>query len=491
MPNCTKKVVFATSNRRDKYRPLTDYAVASKGFVFWLDFEKERSEVEKIFRTPGYTVGTSLMGYANTGDEANSVANPHGIGYVTSELYANGSFWSSFPNKTYTQAPGKAIKAEPGKVYAHIMWSDGDNLEFDQNPLYKFWHDPARGTIPVATALAPALQELNSPLLDWYYSKMTPNDELMAVPGVQYIFMQDYNDRLFPAWCRLTRDWCAGAGFHTGHLWMMPIPSVKYTTYMTTCGFDAVLAEGWRVKTGFPTQTDTIGATNAGDLFLQITKIKPDPQKPVFTGFTCICQGFYHNGDRAYSEVKGVIGRVEAAFPGQYVFLLPKDKSATIRAYYDGINLQQIEAQPGVSDGLSAVSAGGGENQFTVTERDGVRCWLVAKPTTPNYFYLDVDDRFRPKAGQTLEIQLEYLDIGTGEVLLEYDSTDIRAGLGGAYKSYPYPLRRANTGRWQKARFYVKDAGFGSLQNLGADFRFCNRGDELLIRAVRVQRMAP
>src|SRR5215471_10647463 len=223
------------------------------------------------------------------------------------------------------------------------------------------------------------------------------------------------------------------------------------------------------------------------DLFEQITKIKPDPQRPVFNGFTCLVAGYYHNDARAYSEVKGVLDRVEAAFPGRYVFLLPKDKSATIRAYYDSIDLQQIEAQPSVTNGLSALA--GNDGKFTITERDGVRCWLVAKPTTPNYFYLDADDRFRPKPGQTLEIELEYLDIGSGEVALEYDSIDIRATLGGAYKSYPYVLRRANTGRWQKARFLVNDAGFGGSQNMGADFRFCNRGDELLIRAVRVRRI--
>ena len=72
------------------------------------------------------------MGYANTGDNANKVANPFGIGCMTSDLYANGSFWSSFPDKTYTQTPGRAIDAQPGKIYTSIMWSDGDNLQFDK-----------------------------------------------------------------------------------------------------------------------------------------------------------------------------------------------------------------------------------------------------------------------------------------------------------------------------------------------------------------------
>src|SRR5258708_5717229 len=141
------------------------------GLKDFLDFNTEQAEIEKIFQTKGYGLGTSMMGYANTGDAANAIANHHGIGYVVSCLFANGSYWSSFPNKTHMQTPGRVVPVQPGNIYAHIKWSDGDNLEMDQNPLYKFWHDPTRGTIPVATELAPALQELNSPLLDWYYSK--------------------------------------------------------------------------------------------------------------------------------------------------------------------------------------------------------------------------------------------------------------------------------------------------------------------------------
>lgn len=56
-----------------------------------------------------------------------------------------------------------AVVAEKGKVYVSLLWSDVDNLQFDQNMLYKAWKDPARGSIPVGTALSPALQELNTP----------------------------------------------------------------------------------------------------------------------------------------------------------------------------------------------------------------------------------------------------------------------------------------------------------------------------------------
>jgi hypothetical protein len=274
------------------------------------------------------------MGYASTDDAANEVANRFGIGYVVSELYANGSFWSSFKNKTYTQAQGKAVKTEPGKIYASIMWSDGDNLEFDQNPLYKFWHDPARGEIPVATTLSPTLQELNSPLLDWYYSKMTTNDELMAGPtGVQFIYIRDFSDDLFPSWCRLTKEWCSDAGFHTARIWLALYPSVKYTAYMKTCGFDGVLGERSEIQAGLPPKIDTWGASNEEELYQKFMSVKPNPQRPVFVSFTPIVGGFYQ-GDHGYSAIKRQIDRLEKAYPNRYVFLLPKDQFATMRDYF-------------------------------------------------------------------------------------------------------------------------------------------------------------
>jgi hypothetical protein len=217
------------------------------------------------------------------------------------------------------------------------MWSDGDNLQFDQNSLYEFWHSRSRGTIPVATALSPTLQELNSPLLDWYYSKMTANDELVCGPtGVQFIFIRDFNDHLFPAWCKLTRQWCHDAGFHSVRIWQAPNPSVKFTTYMRTCGFDGVFGEGGLVQPGFPPKLETYAAWTEEKLFEEFTNaVTPNPEAPVFVSFTPIVQGFEMKGKGdGYSEIKRQVERLQAAYPGRYVFLLPKDQFATMRAYY-------------------------------------------------------------------------------------------------------------------------------------------------------------
>jgi hypothetical protein len=330
MPGCNKQVVFQLIMGK----PLGDYVVASRGFDFWLnpDNPEERAETEKIYGTKGYGLGTSLMGYHF--DRANVISNPYGIGYVVSDNYANASFWASFPDKTYTQPPGKAVKAEPGKIYASIAWSDGDNLSFDQDALSDYWQDDsAHGTIPIGVKLNPTLQELNSPLLDWYYSHMTINDELMCGPsGVQFIFVDNFNDHLYPAWCQLTREWCEDAGFHCSRLWNCTTPSAKLETYLKTCGFDGVFGCGKSNRPGCPPQLDTISARDEEDLFERFIKVKPNPQAPVFVNFEPITLGFY-KGDGGYTKIKRQIERVEAAYPGRYVFLLPKDQMATIRAY--------------------------------------------------------------------------------------------------------------------------------------------------------------
>jgi hypothetical protein len=256
---------------------------------------------------------------------------------------------------------------------------------------------------------------------------------------------------------------------------------------MTTCGLDGLFGEGFRLKAGFPPKVDPYGASDEQDLYKQIIGVKPDPQKPVFCGFTCIVQGFYQ-GDHGYSAIKRVLDRVEAAYPGLYVFLLPKDEFATIRAYYN-TDRQNVIALPDSDQGLTPVP--GGDGQFQVVEHDGKSCWLVPKKTPPGFFYLKVADDFRPNPGKTLEIDLSYFDSGSGDIALDYDSTDFRLANGGAYKTYPGSVRRTDSTQWKPASFFVNDAGFGHSENGGADFRFYNGGDDLLIRAVQVRRVGP
>ena len=145
-----------------------------------------------------------------------------------------------------------------------------------------------------------------------------------------------------------------------------------------------------------------------------------------------------------------------------------------------------MSARPGDFAGLSPLDVGDGP--VTAVTRDSRPCWQVAGTGTNRYLYLEVDDSFyRPGTGP-LQIACEYLDQGTGRMVLEYDSTDTSAALGGAYKIHGTMIQRGNSGKWRTALFPLSDARFAGSQNSGADFRFFCEGDNLLVRRVRVVR---
>ena len=335
MPKAGKQVVLVGNY----HMRMFDYAVASKSFIFWLDFtdDAEIAQVRRILDAGGYGAGVSLMGYANTADDANIVVNKAGVGYITSDFYANGSYWSSFPNKTYSQPRGSAIEAKAGKVYVCLLWSDGDNLQFDQNMLYNAWKDPARGSIPVATALAPSLQELNTPLMDFFYDNKTPNDELICGPcGVQFIYTVHFDKAKYPKWLELNKEWVRDAGFHVGSLWWTRYPSPAYEQYTKTTSLDG-LFHNFNNIGNQPIISNGVGVfreyiTECRDVecvYRDLAQVS-NPDRPEFRAQKVIQPEFMPNG---YAMLKGVADKLEQDFPGKYVFMRPSDFVATAKLH--------------------------------------------------------------------------------------------------------------------------------------------------------------
>ena len=146
---------------------------------------------------------------------------------------------------------------------------------------------------------------------------------------------------------------------------------------------------------------------------------------------------------------------------------------------------EEIFASPNGSNGLhvseDCTNEDGG---FTVVDRDGVRCWEVSNMGF--YLYFSSSYEFRQKAVTALSIQVEYLDIGTGTIALDYDSTDQRAAFHGAYENNPAVIHCTNSGQWRKTRFHLPNARFRGSENCQTDFRFYNGGDDMIIRSVQV-----
>jgi hypothetical protein len=145
----------------------------------------------------------------------------------------------------------------------------------------------------------------------------------------------------------------------------------------------------------------------------------------------------------------------------------------------------EISASPTDAKGLQTCEAcKAGDGLFVIVERDGVRCWEV--PKKGFYLYFSASDEFRQKAVTALEIQVEYLDIGTGEISLDYDSTNPKAAFNGAYENHSTVIHCTNSGKWRKTTFHLPNARFHGSENGQTDFRFNNGGDDMIIRSVRV-----
>jgi hypothetical protein len=71
------------------------------------------------------------------------------------------------------------------------------------------------------------------------------------------------------------------------------------------------------------------------EIFSHLSKAVPNANAPVFIGVRCIVAGFVKKeGEGAgCTKIKRAVDRLNAAYPGRFVFLLPKDLFATIRNY--------------------------------------------------------------------------------------------------------------------------------------------------------------
>lgn len=344
-PQCHPNILFSLGLRSDwQGNPWTlyDYAVASRGFAFWLDDAdpQERGMIEEICRNGRFEPGAIVMGYAKSGDDLLYVTNRYHIGYVVSDYYANASFWCSYPNRSFRQRPGRAVRAEKGKIYVSVVFSDGDNVQFDQNALYAIWTDDRdRGEFPVGTTLCAGLQELNPFLMEWYYRHMSDNDELLAGPsGYQFIYGRDYSEQGYGQWLEKNRAWLESAGFRTGCFWHCSYGTDRFYRYVETAGLEGIFNGDDDVvldcHEGVVIMNQGDHLVAEGDLYnnLAARQAKLDPSRPHFLNVYPTAATYGYHG---IARLKREAERLERDFPGRFVFLLPKDNVATARAYYE------------------------------------------------------------------------------------------------------------------------------------------------------------
>ncbi len=86
----------------------------------------------------------------------------------------------------------------------------------------------------------------------------------------------------------------------------------------------------------------------------------------------------------------------------------------------------------------------------------------------------------------SLDVEVEYLDVGTGKLLLEYDGYEPGQRDLLQYRYRPVTLTNfKDTGMWQKASARLRNIRFANRQNGGADFRLWGgENRDIIVRRV-------
>ncbi len=172
---------------------------------------------------------------------------------------------------------------------------------------------------------------------------------------------------------------------------------------------------------------------------------------------------------REYADLwhQGVVVRPKGGYASH------REVSITLGAKNDSKGIAQNDEPDGKT---RAVVARGESGRATVATEHGGR-----------YIYFDVDDAFYWAHHEPLEIEVTFLDDGTGDIVLEYDSLDRTALHDGAFK-VAKPMRRRGTGEWTSARVRVDDAAFTGRANRN-DLRIIDRDGTLQVRRVVVRKV--
>nr|AYQ75626.1 hypothetical protein EAV92_12610 [Cohnella candidum] len=205
-----------SSNRKEPYGYLRDYAVANKAMVFWLDpndppqkalFERILSDVKP---------GTPYLGWFSndvSGEFSGvEVTSSHGVYVLAADWFSNLTVFGGTQVKNANSKPVKKLKLE-NKIYVTYTFSEGDNFQYNQHRLRNLWDDPGRGQVPINWTSSPLLYDGAPAILDYYLSTATDNDQLVAGPsGAGYFYPNVWPDSSFPDFLKRTKNYMKKTG---------------------------------------------------------------------------------------------------------------------------------------------------------------------------------------------------------------------------------------------------------------------------------------
>ena len=150
------------------------------------------------------------------------------------------------------------------------------------------------------------------------------------------------------------------------------------------------------------------------------------------------------------------------------------------------------DGRPGGITPLSTAADGRYEST-TQGKRSGIGTVGFSNPAEhmTAYLYFAIDDGFHAPDAGAVTIEIEYLDVGYGPIILEYDSSEARQAYAPDFDPAYMPrtlVYRQNTATWRTVSYSLTDARFAKRPERRADFRLAAFDWALVVNRVTITR---
>jgi hypothetical protein len=433
--------------------------------------------------------------------------------------FPNASFYMHFPlpdripqnplpdedalkSRGILDAEGRVV---PRNYYAHYQ-GDYDAAAWMYWHMPQFWNDPARGRIPMTWPFNPNLAERFPLGMFWTRTTRTPNDAFTAGDsGAGYVnpyhLSEPRKHSGLPSGVAIWEEHCRR--FY--QQWDIAVTGFVIdgnTPGMTEEGWDAyarfspggIVVQRAPKERGLHNGTPYLrisgdlpgGATQEEELRRQAETIisRFSPNGTTFNLYRTVLKppSHYVALEKKIAQLAPDSKRMLVDMPTLMWLIKRHEDTPRTQEELRFATAPHVSATPTNHEGLAPRVLADGV--FTVSG-DG---WIVPHDARNNYFYLDVDDAFAESLTGGVIAEFEFIDSGTGRLLLQYDSTDSSAPVSGAYKNAAQEVQRTNSGKRKTARFVLPDPRFRGSQNGQADLRLFNGGEELRVLRVTITR---
>jgi hypothetical protein len=341
-PVASRRLAENSFERRTEWQQgpwrLYDYATATRGFVFNLDWNDPAQQAVIRQIAAHYRPGTPMMGYsAACGDCGSSMAFTSGLYWYAADYFANGSLWSSFPSVSrLRQRPARPVPTQAGKIYVTLYSSDGDNVAFDENNVPGYLTDPAVASVPQGYSIDPVITQLAPPMIEWMYRNLPDTAELVGGPGGLGYPLLDAPDDVYAQWVQDNGAAMDTAGLTTATLWNMGgSDAPRVAEYLHAAPTVTGVFLGYVDHTATITtyggrqlaQNTLLTAAQIPAIQNDLESIVPDPAHPTFVEYQTLA------ATMTPTAVAQMIATLSANYPDRFVFLTPKDYIATALAH--------------------------------------------------------------------------------------------------------------------------------------------------------------